>query len=139
MLAYDLRCHGKSEGVKKGLLEWVILNGRRSLFLWIMSVQGLKHLKWIFPDEYVYGCQCNPQCNGERSCCFRGVKSLLAIAPLKGRTTIERNCETWNRFRARSGSFRTIYKGITGLSVDDHNIIPKAEFIIFLLLLTGEK
>ena len=61
---------------------------------------------------------------------FEGVRSMIAIAPLKGRTTIERNCEQM-QIPADEGvaAFEPIYTGITGLTVEDHNIIPKARGI----------
>ena len=61
---------------------------------------------------------------------FADIKSLIAIAPLKGRTTIERNCEHM-QIPVEEGveAFDPIYNGITGLHVADHNIIPKAEHI----------
>jgi len=57
---------------------------------------------------------------------FKNVKSLLCIAPLKGRTTIERQAEQMGIAPNDAiETFEPIYKGITGLEVADHNIIPK--------------
>ena len=52
---------------------------------------------------------------------------MMAVAPLKGRTTIERNCEQM-QIPVNEGidAFEQVYNGITGLHVADHNIIPKA-------------
>ena len=61
---------------------------------------------------------------------FEDIKSMIAIAPLKGRTTIERNCEHM-QIPVEEGiaAFEPIYNGFTGLRVKDHNIIPKAKNI----------
>jgi hypothetical protein len=58
---------------------------------------------------------------------FEDIKSMIAIAPLKGRTNIERSCEQM-QIPVEEGveSFDPIYNGLTGLHISDHNIIPKA-------------
>jgi hypothetical protein len=58
---------------------------------------------------------------------FEDIKCMIAIAPLKGRTTIERNCEHM-KIPVKEGveALDPIYNGFTGLHVADHDIIPKA-------------
>ena len=58
---------------------------------------------------------------------FEGIRSMIAVAPLKGRTTIERNCGHMQiPVEEGVGAFDGIYNGITGMHVSDHDIIPKA-------------
>ena len=55
---------------------------------------------------------------------------MLCIAPLKGQTTIERQAGQMGIGEADAvEAFEPIYNGITGLTVADHNIIPKAKHI----------
>ncbi|MEM7095275.1 MAG: alpha/beta hydrolase [Actinomycetota bacterium] len=58
---------------------------------------------------------------------FADVKSMIVVAPLRGRTNIERNLEAM-QIDADEGmaAFEEIYTGISGMTVDDHDIIPKA-------------
>jgi esterase/lipase len=58
---------------------------------------------------------------------FEDIKSMIVIAPLKGRTNIERTCEQM-QIPVEEGveAFDPIYNSLTGLHVADHDIIPKA-------------
>ena len=128
VLAYDLRSHGESgegdpalSGV--GFFEWQEV---------LASIDYIKNRTDTAASDISLMSMCmgaNATFNAmEKSPeAFTDIKSLIAIAPLKGRTTIERNCEQM-QIPTDEGvdAFDGIYNGITGLHVADHNIIPKA-------------
>ena len=131
VLAYDLRCHGESESGDKGITgvgyyEWQEV---------LASIDYIKNR----PDTADNDISLMSMCMGANATfnaiekapeAFADIKSLIAIAPLKGRTTIERNCEHMQIPVAEGvEAFEPIYNGLTGLHVADHNIIPKAEHI----------
>ena len=131
VLAYDLRCHGESEAGDKGITgvgyyEWQEV---------LASIDYIKNRPDTADDDISLMSMCmgaNATFNAIEKApeAFADIKSLIAIAPLKGRTTIERNCEHM-QIPVEEGveAFDPIYNGITGLHVADHNIIPKAEHI----------
>lgn len=131
VLAYDLRCHGKSEAGEKGITGV-------GYFEWQEVLASLKYVRErtetsdmdISLMSMCMGANATLNAMEKDPSAFEGVKSLLAIAPLKGRTTIERNCEHMG-IDTKEGveAFEPIYEGITGLKVGDHNIIPKAAHI----------
>ncbi len=128
VLAYDLRSHGESgegeNGVSGvGYLEWQEV---------LASIDYIKNR----PDTAEKDISLMSMCMGANATfnamekapeAFAGIKSMIAIAPLKGRTNLERNLEQM-QIPTEEGSeaFEQIYNGFTGLHVDDHNIIPKA-------------
>ena len=128
VLAYDLRSHGESgeggNGVSGvGYYEWQEV---------LASIDYIKNR----PDTAEKDTSLMSMCMGANATfnaiektpeAFEDIKSLIAVAPLKGRTTIERNCEQM-QIPVGEGveAFDSIYNGITGLHVADHNIIPKA-------------
>lgn len=131
VLAYDLRCHGKSEGGEKGITGV-------GYFEWQEVLASLDYVRKrsetsemdISLMSMCMGANATLNAMEKDPAAFEGVKSLLAIAPLKGKTTIERNCENMGiDTKEGVGAFEPIYTGITGLKVEDHNIIPKAAFI----------
>ena len=131
VLAYDLRCHGESESGEKGVTgvgywEWQEV---------VASIEYMKNR----PDTSNHDVSLMSMCMGANATlnamekkpeAFEDIKSLIAIAPLKGRTTIERNCEQM-QIPVEEGvaAFDPIYNDLSGLHVKDHNIIPKAKYI----------
>lgn len=128
VLAYDLRSHGASgegdpavSGV--GFFEWQEV---------LASIEYIKTRTDTAESDISLMSMCmgaNATFNAMEKApeAFLDVKSMIAIAPLKGRTTIERNLEQM-QIAADEGveAFDQIYNGITGLHVTDHDIIPKA-------------
>lgn len=131
ILAYDLRCHGESESGEKdisgvGFYEWEevlasidyannnvnIDNPEISLFSMCMGANATINAMQKQPDA------------------FQDVKCWIAVQPLKGQTTIERNCERMN-IPTEEGvaAFEPLYHKITGLEVADHDITLKASAI----------
>ena len=128
VLAYDLRSHGESgegdNGISGvGYYEWQEV---------LASIDYIKNR----PDTAGKEISLMSMCMGANATfnaiekapeAFENIKSMIAIAPLKGRTTIERNCEQMQIPVAEGvEAFDSIYNGLTGLHVTDHNIIPKA-------------
>ena len=131
VLAYDLRCHGESEPGEKGITGV-------GYFEWQEVLASIDYIK-NRPDTAKKDISLMSMCMGANATlnamekkpeAFEEIKCLLAIAPLKGRTTIERNCEHM-QIPVEEGveAFDPIYNGLTGLHVVDHNIIPKAKHI----------
>ncbi len=131
VLAYDLRSHGDSgdgEGAISGVgyYEWQEV---------LASLDYVRNREDTADAEISLMSMCmgaNATLNAmdKHPEAFTDVNSLIAIAPLKGRTTIERNCEQM-QIPVDEGveAFEPIYNEITGLHVDDHDIIPKAAAI----------
>ncbi|OJJ15422.1 hypothetical protein BKI52_39085 [marine bacterium AO1-C] len=131
VLAYDLRAHGESEGGEKGLSgvgywEWQEV---------LASIEYIKNR----PDTANSDVSLMSMCMGANATinamekqpeAFKDIKSLIAIAPLKGQTNMERNMEQM-QIPEEEGlqAFDAIYNELTGLHIEDHNIIPKAKHI----------
>ncbi|CAD0186514.1 hypothetical protein RUESEDTHA_03423 [Ruegeria sp. THAF57] len=129
VLAYDLRGHGGSgdsaEGISGvGYYEW------QEVLAALDYVRGRKDITEISLYTMCMGANATLNAMDKRPEAFEGLKSMICIAPLKGRTTIERQCEKMG-INPEEGvaTFAPIYNEITGLTVDDHNIIPKAKAI----------
>ena len=128
VLAYDLRCHGESEAGDRGVTGV-------GYFEWQEVLASIDYIK-NRPDTAGKDIALMSMCMGANATfnamekapeAFKDIKSMIAIAPLKGRTTIERNCEQM-QIPVEEGveAFDPIYNSMTGLHVTDHNIIPKA-------------
>lgn len=131
ILAYDLRCHGESESGKKGIsgvgaLEWQEV---------LASIEYVKNRADTANHDISLMSMCmgaNATINAmeKKPEAFQDIKSLIAIAPLKGKTYLERTFEkTQMPLEESIEAYEGIYKEMTGLSTDDHNIIPKAKNI----------
>ena len=131
VLAYDLRSHGESED-GAGKISGV------GYYEWQEVLASLNYIK-SRADTADYDISLMSMCMGANATinamekqpeAFQDIKSLIAIAPLKGRTTIEKQSVRMG-IPAEEGvaAFEPIYNNITGLKVADHNIIPKAKHI----------
>ena len=131
VLAYDLRGHGES-GDGEGKISGV------GYYEWQEVLASIDYVRNRL-DTANHDISLMSMCMGANATlnamekkpeAFEYIKSLLAIAPLKGRTTIERNCEQM-QIPVEEGvtAFEPIYNGLTGLQVKDHDIIPKAKNI----------
>ncbi len=131
ILAYDLRSHGES-GDGEGKISGV------GYYEWQEVLASIDYIK-NHPSTSAMDISLMSMCMGANATinamekkpeAFKNIKSLIAIAPLKGRTTIERQCENM-QIPIEEGveAFEPIYNSITGLTVADHNIIPKAKNI----------
>lgn len=131
VLAYDLRCHGESEGGEKGVTGV-------GYWEWQEVLASLDYIK-NRPDTANHEVSLMSMCMGanatinameKKPAAFKDIKSLIAIAPLKGQTNMERNLEQM-QIPEEEGlqAFDVLYNELTGLHIEDHNIIPKAEHI----------
>ncbi len=131
VLAYDLRSHGAS-GDGEGSISGVGYYEWQEVLASIGYVQTREDTRdadislmsmCMGANATINAMEKNPEA-------FTSIKSLLAIAPLKGQTTIERQSEQMG-IPAPEGveAFEPIYNSITGLKVADHDIIPKAKHI----------
>lgn len=127
VLAYDLRSHGESgDGKDKvsgvGYYEWQEV---------LASIDYIKSRMDTAKNDISLLSMCmgaNATINAmeKKPEAFEDIKSLIAIAPLKGRTSIERQAEQMGIDPDEAVEvFEPIYNKITGLTVEDHNIIPK--------------
>ncbi|MEM8859583.1 MAG: alpha/beta hydrolase [Chloroflexota bacterium] len=129
ILAYDLRSHGESgegeNGVSGvGFLEWQEV---------LASINYVKNR----PDTANSTVSIYSMCMGANATlnaidhapeAFKDVKSMIAVAPLKGQTNLERNLERMQiPIEEGHDAFEEIYNGLSGLHVADHDIIPKAK------------
>ncbi|MEM7369150.1 MAG: alpha/beta hydrolase [Bacteroidota bacterium] len=131
VLAYDLRCHGESESGEKGITGV-------GYFEWQEVLASIAYIH-NRPDTAEKEISLMSMCMGANATlnamekqpeAFEDIKCLIAIAPLKGRTTIERNCEHM-QIPVEEGvkAFDPIYHQLTNLHVEDHNITPKTKHI----------
>ncbi|MEO1063680.1 MAG: alpha/beta hydrolase [Actinomycetota bacterium] len=131
VLAYDLRSHGESgEGEPPvsgvGVFEWQEV---------LASIDYVRQRPDTADSDISLMSMCmgaNATINAmeRRPDAFEGIRSLIAIAPLKGRTTIERNCEHMGiPIDEGVEAFEPFYTELTGLHVADHDIVPKAASI----------
>ncbi|MEO1438501.1 MAG: alpha/beta hydrolase [Bacteroidota bacterium] len=131
ILAYDLRGHGdSSEGPGNisgvGFYEW------QEVLAALNYVKTRKDMadKSISLMSMCMGANATINAMEKYPEAFTSIKSFICIAPLKGRTTIERNCEKMGIPQEEGvNAFEPIYNKLTGLKVADHNILPKAKYI----------
>lgn len=132
VLAYDLRGHGASaegEGGISGVgyYEW------QEVLAALNYIRTRDDTKDADISIYAMCMGANATINAmtKHPEAFESVRSMIAIAPLKGRTTIECNCEQMG-IEPDEGvaTFEPKYNRITGLTVADHNIIPNAANIM---------
>jgi esterase/lipase len=125
ILAYDLRSHGESgDGENKisgvGYYEW------QEVLASIEYVKSRNASAQIGLSSMCMGANATINAMEQKPEMFKDIKCLLCIAPLKGQTTIERQSEQMGIDPSEAVQvFEPIYNGITGLTVEDHNIIPK--------------
>lgn len=131
VLAYDLRAHGES-GDGEGNVTGV------GYFEWQEVLASIDYIRKR-SDTTNSSISLMSMCMGANATfnamekspeTFEGIKSMIAIAPLKGRTSIERNCEQMH-IPVEQGikAFDKIYHDITGLTIDDHDIIEKSRHV----------
>ncbi|MEL6536259.1 MAG: alpha/beta hydrolase, partial [Bacteroidota bacterium] len=131
VLAYDLRSHGES-GDGEGSISGVGYYEWQEVLASIDYVKGREDTadKDISLMSMCMGANATINAMEKNPEVFEDIKSLIAIAPLKGQTTIERQSEQMGiPSDAALAAFEPIYNSITGLTVEDHNIIPKAKNI----------
>lgn len=126
VFAYDLRGHGGSSDGEGGIsgvgyYEW------QEVLAALAYVRSRSDTKAISLYTMCMGANATMNAMEKRPEAFEGIKSMICISPLKGRTTIERHVERMG-IAPEEGvvAFESIYNDITGLTVEDHNIIPKA-------------
>jgi alpha/beta superfamily hydrolase len=131
VLAFDLRCHGGSSDGERalsgvGYYEW------QEVLAALNYVRTREDTKAMDISLYVMCMGANATINAmeKHPEAFEGIKSMIAVAPLKGRTTIEKNAAQMGIDPDEGvAAFEPLYNTITGLTVADHNIIPKAKGI----------
>ena len=125
ILAYDLRSHGES-GDGEGKISGVGYYEWQEVLASIEYVKSRNASANIGLSSMCMGANATINAMTKKPEAFNDIKCLLCIAPLKGQTTIERQAGQMGIDPIEAvGAFEPIYKGITGLSVEDHNIIPK--------------
>ena len=125
ILAYDLRSHGES-GDGEGKISGVGYYEWQEVLASIEYVKSRNESSEIALSSMCMGANATLNAIEQKPEVFEDIKCLLCIAPLKGQTTIERQAgqmgiEPTDALEA----FEPIYNNITGLTVEDHNIIPK--------------
>ena len=129
VLAYDLRGHGES-GDGEGNISGVGYYEWQEVLASIDYVKSRKESAEISLSSMCMGANATINAMEKKPDAFKDIKCMLCIAPLKGQTTIERQAGQMGIGEADAvEAFEPIYNGITGLTVADHNIIPKAKHI----------
>lgn len=125
ILAYDLRSHGES-GDGEGKISGV------GYYEWQEVLASIEYAKSRIASANIglssmcMGANATLNAMEQQPEAFTDIKCLLCIAPLKGQTTIERQAGQMGIDPAEAlEAFEPIYNNITGLTVEDHNIIPK--------------
>lgn len=129
VLAYDQRGHGDSSDGPGGIsgvgaLEW------QDLLAALDYLRGRGDVTGLSLFTMCMGANAAINAMARAPGAFADVSSMIAIAPLKGRTTIARHC-------ARAGidpaaglaAFAPRYHALSGLRVEDHDITEKARAI----------
>lgn len=125
ILAYDLRSHGES-GDGEGKISGVGYYEWQEVLASIEFVKTRMASADIGLSSMCMGANATVNAMEKNPEAFKDIKCLLCIAPLKGQTTIERQAEQMGiEPKDALEDFEPIYNSITGLTVEDHNIIPK--------------
>ncbi len=125
VLAYDLRSHGNSgESESKvsgvGYYEW------QEVLASIDYAKSKIEAAEIGLSSMCMGANATLNAIDKKPEAFEDIKCLLCIAPLKGQTTIERQGRQMGIDATDAvEAFEPIYNKLTGLTVEDHNVIPK--------------
>lgn len=131
VLAYDLRSHGESGEGENGIsgvgyYEWQEVLASIN---YIKRRENTKDMN-ISLMSMCMGANATINAMNKKPEAFEDIRCWIAIAPLKGQTTIERQSENMGIPVADAlETFEPIYNKITGLTIEDHNIIPKAKQI----------
>jgi len=128
VLTYSLRNHGESGESESGV-------SGVGYFEWQEVLAAFEYAR-SRPDTANNDVSLYTMCMGANSVinaiekapeAFKDVKSMIIVAPLKGRTNIERNLERMQIPEEEGiAAFEELYNGFSGLRIADHNIIPKA-------------
>ena len=128
VLAYSLRNHGESGEAESGV-------SGVGYFEWQEVLAAFEYAR-SRPETANNDISLYSMCMGANATlnaiekapeAFKDVKSMIIVAPLKGRTNIERNLEQMQIPEEEGiAAFEGIYNSISGLHIADHNIIPKA-------------
>ncbi len=131
VLAYDLRCHGNSGSGEKGITGV-------GYFEWAEVLASIDYVR-NRPETAQMDVSLLSMCMGANATMnameqapevFKDIKCWIAIAPLKGRTSIERSCEQMGIAPEEGvAAFDPLYNQLTGLYVEDHDIMQKVKHI----------
>ena len=131
VLAYDLRCHGESgpeeDGISGvGYFEWQEVLASID---YIKGNAGTSNMD-ISLMSMCMGANATMNAMERRPESFEDIKCWIAIAPLKGRTFLERTFETMNIPMVEGErAYDSIYNKISGLRVENHDILQKVKHI----------
>ena len=131
VLAYDLRCHGES-GPEEGGISGV------GYFEWQEVLASIEYINRR-ADTSDMDVSLMSMCMGANATinameknpdAFKDIKCWIAIAPLKGRTFLERTFEQMHiPMEEGEKVYDAIYNEISGLHVEDHNILQKVKHV----------
>ncbi len=129
VLTYDLRSHGES-GDGEGKISGV------GYYEWQEVLASLKFAKNKIKDSEIsvmsmcMGANATINAMEKQPEAFKDIHSLILVQPLKGLTTIQKQCGNFG-IPVEEGveAFEPIYKEITGLSIEDHDITKKIKHI----------
>ncbi len=130
VLTYDIRCHGESPAGKEG-------HTGVGYYEWEDVLASIKYVKELGGDDAKISLM--SMCMGANATinamekdpeAFKDIISWIAVQPLKGRTNIERACEAM-QIPVEEGvsAFEPMYTEITGLTIDNHDITKKIQFV----------
>ncbi len=125
VLTYDLRSHGESGDSESkvsgvGYYEW------QEVLASIEYAKTKVESAEIGLSSMCMGANATINAIHHEPKAFEDIKCLLCIAPLKGQTTIERRAEQMGIDETDAvHAFEPIYNKLTGLTVEDHNVIPR--------------
>ncbi len=131
VLVYDMRNHGESDKASEGIsgvgaMEWGDVVGSIRYAKEWEKTAGMA----ISLQSICMGCNATLNAMEKHPEDFKDIVSWIAIQPLRGRTFIERTCETMG-YDIEEGieTFSPIYEQMTGLSIDDHEIANYTKYV----------